>query len=238
MRFGSRSPGGRPARTTSRARGRTSSWARSSSSRSALQPASVKYSRFVAATSTSPVSDRRSGSPARSSAARARRRFGRITPRPAKSLRSSGSWSGMLHYCPEPSDIGPNGRHGRHGSHGRDPPASPRAAARRPRPPRRAAHAHDARVGRAAGRRWHRDVDRARLARELAARARRSARGAHHRRRPAVRHRRRVRANPAAADLLPPETTDAAVRALARAWRSLGATPVAEPGPELLASVV
>jgi DNA-binding transcriptional MocR family regulator len=35
-----------------------------------------------------------------------------------------------------------------------------------------------------------------------------------------------------------PETTDAAVRALARAWRSLGATPVAEPGPELLASVV
>jgi DNA-binding transcriptional MocR family regulator len=35
-----------------------------------------------------------------------------------------------------------------------------------------------------------------------------------------------------------PETTDAAVRALARAWRSLGATPVAEPAPELLASVV
>ena len=65
------------------------------------------------------------GSPARSSAASARRRFGRITPRPAKSLRSSGSWSGMLHYCPEPSDIGPNGRHGPHGSHGRGPRASP-----------------------------------------------------------------------------------------------------------------
>ncbi len=35
-----------------------------------------------------------------------------------------------------------------------------------------------------------------------------------------------------------PETTDAAVRALARAWRSLAQAPVAEPEPELLASVV
>jgi len=35
-----------------------------------------------------------------------------------------------------------------------------------------------------------------------------------------------------------PETTDAAVQALARAWRSLGHVPVGEPEPELLASVV
>lgn len=35
-----------------------------------------------------------------------------------------------------------------------------------------------------------------------------------------------------------PETTDAAVRALARAWRSLAHAPVSEPEPELLASVV
>ena len=35
-----------------------------------------------------------------------------------------------------------------------------------------------------------------------------------------------------------PETTDAAVQALARAWRSLAHAPVAEPEPELLASVV
>ena len=35
-----------------------------------------------------------------------------------------------------------------------------------------------------------------------------------------------------------PETTDAAVRALARAWRSLAHTPASEPEPELLASVV
>ena len=35
-----------------------------------------------------------------------------------------------------------------------------------------------------------------------------------------------------------PETTDAAVQALARAWRSLAHAPTAEPEPELLASVV
>lgn len=35
-----------------------------------------------------------------------------------------------------------------------------------------------------------------------------------------------------------PETTDAAVQALARAWRSLAHVPVGEPEPELLASVV
>lgn len=35
-----------------------------------------------------------------------------------------------------------------------------------------------------------------------------------------------------------PETTDAAVRALARAWRSLAHAPIAEPEAELLASVV
>jgi len=35
-----------------------------------------------------------------------------------------------------------------------------------------------------------------------------------------------------------PETTDAAVQALAGAWRSLGHVPVGEPEPELLASVV
>ena len=35
-----------------------------------------------------------------------------------------------------------------------------------------------------------------------------------------------------------PETTDAAVQALARAWRSLGHVPVGDPEPELLASVV
>jgi len=35
-----------------------------------------------------------------------------------------------------------------------------------------------------------------------------------------------------------PETTDAAVLALARAWRSLAHAPVAEPEPELLASVI
>lgn len=35
-----------------------------------------------------------------------------------------------------------------------------------------------------------------------------------------------------------PETTDAAVQALARAWRSLAHAPVSEPEPELLASVV
>ena len=35
-----------------------------------------------------------------------------------------------------------------------------------------------------------------------------------------------------------PETTDAAVQALARAWRSLAHAPAAEPEPELLASVV
>ena len=35
-----------------------------------------------------------------------------------------------------------------------------------------------------------------------------------------------------------PETTDAAVQALARAWRSLGHVPVGEPEPEMLASVV
>jgi DNA-binding transcriptional MocR family regulator len=35
-----------------------------------------------------------------------------------------------------------------------------------------------------------------------------------------------------------PEATDAAVRALARAWRSLAGAPLAEPEPELLASVV
>ncbi|WP_139416039.1 PLP-dependent aminotransferase family protein [Agromyces laixinhei] len=36
----------------------------------------------------------------------------------------------------------------------------------------------------------------------------------------------------------PPEVTDAAVAALARTWRSLAHSPVAEPEPELLASVV
>jgi DNA-binding transcriptional MocR family regulator len=36
----------------------------------------------------------------------------------------------------------------------------------------------------------------------------------------------------------PPETTDAAVQALARAWRSLAHAPASEPEPELLASVV
>jgi DNA-binding transcriptional MocR family regulator len=35
-----------------------------------------------------------------------------------------------------------------------------------------------------------------------------------------------------------PETTDAAVQALARAWRSLAHAPVSDPEPELLASVV
>ena len=35
-----------------------------------------------------------------------------------------------------------------------------------------------------------------------------------------------------------PETTDAAVQALARAWRSLAHAPTAEPEPELLASVI
>ena len=35
-----------------------------------------------------------------------------------------------------------------------------------------------------------------------------------------------------------PETTDAAVQALARAWRALAHAPVSEPEPELLASVV
>ncbi|MFF2372497.1 PLP-dependent aminotransferase family protein [Agromyces sp. NPDC058110] len=35
-----------------------------------------------------------------------------------------------------------------------------------------------------------------------------------------------------------PEATDAAVQALARAWRSLGGVPLGEPDPELLASVV
>ena len=35
-----------------------------------------------------------------------------------------------------------------------------------------------------------------------------------------------------------PETTDAAVQALARAWRSLAQSPVSDPEPELLASVV
>ena len=73
---------------------------------------------------------------------------------------------------------------------------------------------------------------------QLAARARRSARGAHHRRGPAVRHRRRVRAIPVGADLLLPRDDRCRAASLARAWRSLAHAPIAEPEPELLASVV
>ena len=62
------------------------------------------------------------------------------------------------------------------------------------------------------------------------------ARGTHHRGRPALRHRRRVRALPALADLLPGRDDRAAVQALSRAWRSLSRTPA--PDQSLLASVV